>query len=83
MIIKAMKLGCSIKLPKKLGEEVEFSDAGPIKTRVNNNKLEITAETASFATNGNGGNGMVTVNNGDKLVTAKNITEAINQSGWK
>ncbi|HFS2282454.1 TPA: hemagglutinin, partial [Escherichia coli] len=33
----------------------------------------------------NGGNGKITVNNGDdnKLVTAKNIAEAINQSGWK
>ncbi|EMB3570508.1 YadA-like family protein [Escherichia coli] len=80
-----IKTGDGQTLTKKLGEEVEFNDAGPIKTRINNNKLEITAETASFATNGNGGNGMVTVNNGDgdKLVTAKNITEAINQSGWK
>ncbi|MBZ9519125.1 YadA-like family protein, partial [Escherichia coli] len=34
---------------------------------------------------GNGGNGKITVNNGDdrKLVTAKNIADAINQSGWK
>ncbi|MEH5399655.1 hemagglutinin, partial [Escherichia coli] len=46
-------------------------------------KLEISAETASLPVNG--GNGKITVNKGDddKLVTAKNIAEAINQSGWK
>ncbi|HFS3094766.1 TPA: hemagglutinin, partial [Escherichia coli] len=40
-------------------------------------------ETASLPVNG--GNGKITVNKGDddKLVTAKNIAEAINQSGWK
>ncbi|EOQ8697897.1 YadA family autotransporter adhesin, partial [Escherichia coli] len=43
----------------------------------------ISAETASLPVNG--GNGKITVSNGDddKLVTAKNIAEAINQSGWK
>ncbi|RNI74207.1 hemagglutinin, partial [Escherichia coli] len=80
-----IKTGDGKTLTKKLGEEVEFNDAGPIKTKINNNKLEITAETASFTPDGNGGNGKITVNNGDddKLVTAKNIAEAINQSGWK
>lgn len=80
-----IKTGDGQTLTKKLGEEVEFNDAGPIKTKIKDNKLEITADTASFSTNGNGGNGKITVNNGDddKLVTAKNITDAINQSGWK
>ncbi|KDV62336.1 YadA-like family protein [Escherichia coli] len=80
-----IKTGDGKTLTKKLGEEVEFNDAGPIKTKINNNKLEITAETASFTPDGNGGNGKITVNNGDgdKLVTAKNIADAINQSGWK
>lgn len=80
-----IKTGDGQTLTKKLGEEVEFNDAGPIKTKINNNKLEITAETASFTPDVNGGNGKITVNNGDgdKLVTAKNIAEAINQSGWK
>ncbi|MBL6425785.1 hemagglutinin, partial [Escherichia coli] len=56
---------------------------GPIKTQVAGDKLEISAETASLPVNG--GNGKITVNNGDgdKLVTAKNIADAINQSGWK
>ncbi|EOT4922510.1 hemagglutinin, partial [Escherichia coli] len=80
-----IKTGDGKTLTKKLGEEVEFNDAGPIKTKINNNKLEITAETASFTPDGNGGNGKITVSKGDddKLVTAKNIAEAINQSGWK
>ncbi|ELP0842548.1 hemagglutinin, partial [Escherichia coli] len=80
-----IKTGDGQTLTKKLGEEVEFNDAGPIKTKINNGKLEITAETASFTPDGNGGNGKITVNNGDgdKLVTAKNIADAINQSGWK
>ncbi|EPQ9896475.1 YadA-like family protein [Escherichia coli] len=80
-----IKTGDGQTLTKKLGEEVEFNDAGPIKTKINNGKLEITAETASFTPDGNGGNGKITVNKGDddKLVTAKNIAEAINQSGWK
>ncbi|EPD6630368.1 hypothetical protein ACSC85_005709, partial [Escherichia coli] len=43
-----IKTGDGKTLTKKLGEEVEFNDAGPIKTKINNNKLEITAETASF-----------------------------------
>ncbi|EFN8327995.1 TPA: YadA-like family protein [Escherichia coli] len=72
-------------LKKKLSEEIEMSGVGPIKTQVVGDKLEITADTASFTSNGNGGNGKITVNNGDdrKLVTAKNIADAINQSGWK
>ncbi|ENA6538076.1 YadA-like family protein [Escherichia coli] len=80
-----IKTGDGKTLTKKLGEEVEFNDTGPIKTKINNNKLEITAETASFTPDGNGGNGKITVSNGDgdKLVTAKNIADAINQSGWK
>ncbi|EOJ8975593.1 hemagglutinin, partial [Escherichia coli] len=80
-----IKTGDGQTLTKKLGEEVEFNDAGPIKTKINNGKLEITAETASFTPDGNGGNGKITVSNGDddKLVTAKKIADAINQSGWK
>ncbi|EEZ5182476.1 hemagglutinin [Escherichia coli] len=80
-----IKTGDGQTLTKKLGEEVEFNDAGPIKTKINNGKLEITAETARFTSDGNGGNGKITVNNGDddKLVTAKKIADAINQSGWK
>ncbi|HGW2630303.1 TPA: hemagglutinin, partial [Escherichia coli] len=80
-----IKTGDGQTLTKKLGEEVEFNDAGPIKTKINNGKLEITAETASFTPYGNGGNGKITVSNGDddKLVTAKKIADAINQSGWK
>ncbi|EKQ6945303.1 hemagglutinin, partial [Escherichia coli] len=80
-----IKTGDGQTLTKKLGEEVEFNDAGPIKTKINNNKLEITADTARFTPDGNGGNGKITVNNGDddKLVTAKSIADAINQSGWK
>ncbi|EOV4413521.1 YadA-like family protein [Escherichia coli] len=72
-------------LKKDLSEEIEITGSGPLKTKVTGDKLEISAETASFTTNGNGGNGNITVNNGDdnKLVTAKNIAEAINQSGWK
>ncbi|EGO4448557.1 hemagglutinin [Escherichia coli] len=72
-------------LKKDLSEEIEITGSGPLKTKVTGDKLEISAETASFTTNGNGGNGSITVNNGDdnKLVTAKNIAEAINQSGWK
>ncbi|QWM52258.1 YadA-like family protein (plasmid) [Escherichia coli] len=72
-------------LKRKLSEEIEMSGVGPIKTQVVGDKLEITADTASFTSNGNGGNGKITVNNGDdrKLVTAKNIADAINQSGWK
>ncbi|EHT0095954.1 hemagglutinin, partial [Escherichia coli] len=61
----------------------EITGKGPIKTQVAGDKLEISAETASLPVNG--GNGKITVNKGDddKLVTAKNIAEAINQSGWK
>ncbi|OTD45993.1 hemagglutinin, partial [Escherichia coli] len=72
-------------LKRKLSEEIEMSGVGPIKTQVVGDKLEITADTASFTSNGNGGNGKITVNNGDddKLVTAKKIADAINQSGWK
>ncbi|HFS3042630.1 TPA: hemagglutinin, partial [Escherichia coli] len=63
--------------------EIEITGKGPIKTQVAGDKLEISAETASLPVNG--GNGKITVNKGDddKLVTAKNIAEAINQSGWK
>ncbi|EKF0460878.1 YadA-like family protein [Escherichia coli] len=72
-------------LEKDLSDEIEITGKGPIKTQVAGDKLEISAETASFTSDGNGGNGKITVNNGDvdKLVTAKNIAEAINQSGWK
>ncbi|EOA6528175.1 hypothetical protein ACH7OW_004490 [Escherichia coli] len=60
-------------LKKDLSEEIEITGSGPLKTKVTGDKLEISAETASFTTNGNGGNGNITVNNGDdnKLVTAK------------
>ncbi|MCX8338217.1 hemagglutinin, partial [Escherichia coli] len=70
-------------LKKDLSDEIEITGKGPIKTRVAGDKLEISAETASLPVNG--GNGKITVNKGDddKLVTAKNIAEAINQSGWK
>ncbi|HFP9586246.1 TPA: hemagglutinin, partial [Escherichia coli] len=70
-------------LKKDLSDEIEITGKGPIKTQVAGDKLEISAETASLPVNG--GNGKITVNNGDddKLVTAKNIAEAINQSGWK
>ncbi|HBC3016834.1 TPA: hemagglutinin, partial [Escherichia coli O146] len=70
-------------LKKNLSDEIEITGKGPIKTRVAGDKLEISAETASLPVNG--GNGKITVNKGDddKLVTAKNIAEAINQSGWK
>ncbi|CAD5792673.1 protein; outer membrane protein [Escherichia coli] len=72
-------------LTKDLSEEIEITGKGPLKTQNTGDKLEITAETARFTTNGNSGNGNITVNNGDndKLVTAKNIADAINQSGWK
>ncbi|HFO7488247.1 TPA: hemagglutinin, partial [Escherichia coli] len=68
---------------KDLSDEIEITGKGPIKTQVAGDKLEISAETASLPVNG--GNGKITVNKGDddKLVTAKNIAEAINQSGWK
>ncbi|EFF7470247.1 hemagglutinin, partial [Escherichia coli] len=70
-------------LKKDLSDEIEITGKGPIKTQVAGDKLEISAETASLPVNG--GNGKITVSNGDddKLVTAKNIAEAINQSGWK
>ncbi|HFO9127322.1 TPA: hemagglutinin, partial [Escherichia coli] len=70
-------------LKKDLSDEIEITGKGPIKTQVAGDKLEISAETASLPVNG--GNGKITVNKGDddKLVTAKNIAEAINQSGWK
>ncbi|HFO9384465.1 TPA: YadA-like family protein [Escherichia coli] len=70
-------------LKKDLSDEIEITGKGPIKTQVAGDKLEISAETASLPVNG--GNGKITVNNGDgdKLVTAKNIADAINQSGWK
>ncbi|HAV9700046.1 TPA: hemagglutinin [Escherichia coli] len=69
-------------LTKSLGEEIEVGGKGPIKTQITNNKLEVTAETTTLP--GNGG-GKITVNKGDdnKLVTAKGIVDAINQSGWK
>ncbi|HIB8456696.1 TPA: YadA-like family protein [Escherichia coli] len=80
-----IKDGDGKTLTKSLGDDVEIAGKGPIKTQVAGDKLEISAETASFTSDGNGGNGKITVNNGDddKLVTAKNIAEAINQSGWK
>ncbi|EPW6463623.1 YadA-like family protein, partial [Escherichia coli] len=70
-------------LKKDLSDEIEITGKGPIKTQVAGDKLEISAETASLPVNG--GNGKITVNKGDddKLVTAKKIAEAINQSGWK
>ncbi|HAX4226773.1 TPA: hemagglutinin [Escherichia coli] len=72
-------------LEKDLSEHIEITGKGPLKTQVTDDKLEITAETASFTPDGNGGNGKITVSNGDddKLVTAKKIADAINQSGWK
>ncbi|EOX0325291.1 hemagglutinin, partial [Escherichia coli] len=78
-----IKGGDGKALTKSLGDNVEITGKGPIKTRVAGDKLEISAETATLPANG--GNGKITVNNGDddKLVTAKNIAEAINQSGWK
>ncbi|ELW9986635.1 YadA-like family protein [Escherichia coli] len=80
-----IKGGDSKELTKKLGDSVEIIGKGPLKTQVVDDKLEITAEIADFVTNENSGNGKITVNKGDdnKLVTAKNIAEAINQSGWK
>ena len=80
-----IKGGDGKTLTKGLGDDIEIAGKGPIKTQVVGDKLEITADTASFTPNGNGGNGVITVNNGDgdKLVTAKNIADAINQSGWK
>ncbi|EEC8164856.1 hemagglutinin [Escherichia coli] len=80
-----IKDGDGKKLTKSLGDDVEIAGKGPIKTQVVGDKLEITAETASFTPDVNGGNGKITVNNGDgdKLVAAKNIADAINQSGWK
>ncbi|RNI54556.1 YadA-like family protein [Escherichia coli] len=78
-----IKGGDGNTLTKSLGDNVEITGKGPIKTRVAGDKLEISAETATLPVNG--GNGKITVNKGDddKLVTAKNIAEAINQSGWK
>ncbi|EJV3714963.1 hemagglutinin, partial [Escherichia coli] len=78
-----IKGGDGKTLTKSLGDNVEITGKGPIKTQVAGDKLEISAETASLPVNG--GNGKITVNNGDgdKLVTAKNIADAINQSGWK
>ncbi|EEZ4392162.1 hemagglutinin [Escherichia coli] len=80
-----IKGGDSKELTKKLGDSVEIIGKGPLKTQVVDDKLEITAEIADFVTNENSGNGKITVNKGDdnKLVTAKNIADAINQSGWK
>ncbi|EEU1995711.1 hemagglutinin [Escherichia coli] len=80
-----IKDGDGHEITQNLGDEIEFTGKGPLKTQVAGDKIEITAETASFTPAVDGGNGKVTVNNGDndKLVTAKNITEAINQSGWK
>ncbi|EHW8547482.1 hemagglutinin, partial [Escherichia coli] len=78
-----IKDGDGKTLTKSLGDNVEIAGKGPIKTQVAGDKLEISAETASLPVNG--GNGNITVNKGDddKLVTAKNIADAINQSGWK
>ncbi|WP_250322501.1 YadA-like family protein, partial [Escherichia coli] len=78
-----IKGGDGNTLTKSLGDDVEIAGKGPIKTRVAGDKLEISAETATLPVNG--GNGKITVNKGDddKLVTAKNIADAINQSGWK
>lgn len=42
-----IKTGDGQTLTKKLGEEVEFNDAGPIKTKINNGKLEITVSDSS------------------------------------
>ncbi|MEF9647741.1 hypothetical protein RBH35_26935, partial [Escherichia coli] len=80
-----IKDGDGKTLTKSLGDDVEIAGKGPIKTQVAGDKLEITADTARFTPDGNGGNGKITVNSGDndKLVTAKNIADAINQSGWK
>ncbi|GCH84084.1 hypothetical protein BvCms39BK_05091 [Escherichia coli] len=78
-----IKDGDGQTLTKSLGDNVEIAGKGPIKPRVAGDKLEISAETATLPVNG--GNGKITVNKGDddKLVTAKNIADAINQSGWK
>ncbi|END5509909.1 hemagglutinin, partial [Escherichia coli] len=78
-----IKGGDGKTLTKSLGDNVEITGKGPIKTQVAGDKLEISAETASLPVNG--GNGKITVSKGDddKLVTAKNIADAINQSGWK
>ncbi|HFO7530283.1 TPA: hemagglutinin, partial [Escherichia coli] len=78
-----IKGGDGKTLTKSLGDNVEITGKGPIKTQVAGDKLEISAETASLPVNG--GNGKITVSNGDddKLVTAKKIADAINQSGWK
>ncbi|EOP1326681.1 YadA family autotransporter adhesin [Escherichia coli] len=78
-----IKGGDGKALTKSLGDNVEITGKGPIKTRGAGDKLEISAETATLPANG--GNGKITVNSGDndKLVTAKNIADAINQSGWK
>lgn len=78
-----IKGGDGKTLTKSLGDNVEITGKGPIKTQVAGDKLEISAETASLPVNG--GNGKITVNKGDddKLVTAKKIADAINQSGWK
>ncbi|HFP3803477.1 TPA: hemagglutinin, partial [Escherichia coli] len=78
-----IKDGDGKTLTKSLGDNVEIAGKGPIKTQVAGDKLEISAETASLPVNG--GNGKITVNKGDddKLVTAKKIADAINQSGWK
>ncbi|EFA1502632.1 autotransporter adhesin Sab [Escherichia coli] len=78
-----IKGGDNNTITKNLGDEIEITGSGPVKTSVNGNKLEISADTAVLPVNG--GNGQMTVNKVDenKLVTAKNITDAINQSGWK
>ncbi|EEY6455274.1 YadA-like family protein [Escherichia coli] len=78
-----IKGGDNNTITKDLGDEIEITGSGPVKTSVNGNKLEISVGTAVLPVNG--GDGLMTVNKGDenKLVTAKNITDAINQSGWK
>ncbi|EOK7730814.1 YadA-like family protein [Escherichia coli] len=78
-----IKGGDSSTITKNLGDEIEITGKGPVKTSVNGDKLEISADTAALPINGDGGG--ITVNNADteKLVTAKYIADAINQSGWK
>ncbi|EHY1870407.1 hemagglutinin, partial [Escherichia coli] len=59
--IDAIKIkgGDGKTLTKSLGDNVEITGKGPIKTQVAGDKLEISAETASLPVNG--GNGKITV----------------------
>ncbi|MEE7026387.1 YadA-like family protein [Escherichia coli :H15] len=74
-------------LTKNLGDEIDISGGNEqIKTQVVNDKLTIVANTAAFnKVDTINNDGKVTVNTGDdnKLVTAKNIADAVNNSGWK